>query len=68
MSIPIIINNRNLLTWPKAMVERISRYEGVGDIIIVDNGSTYEPLLDWYATTAHVASSSGIGDEMVCVL
>jgi glycosyltransferase involved in cell wall biosynthesis len=50
MSIPVIINNRNLLTWPKAMVERISRYDGVGEIIIVDNGSTYPPLLDWYKT------------------
>jgi glycosyltransferase involved in cell wall biosynthesis len=50
MSIPVIINNRDLLTWPKAMVERIQRYEGVGEIIIVDNGSTYQPLLDWYAT------------------
>lgn len=50
MSIPVIINNRDLLTWPKAMVERISKYDGVGDIIIVDNGSTYQPLLDWYKT------------------
>lgn len=50
MSIPVIINNRDLLTWPKAMVERIKRYDGVGDIIIIDNGSTYQPLLDWYKT------------------
>jgi glycosyltransferase involved in cell wall biosynthesis len=50
MSIPVIINNRDLFTWPKAMVERISRYDGVGEIIIVDNGSTYPPLLDWYKT------------------
>ncbi len=50
MSIPVIINNRDLLTWPKAMVERISKYDGVGDIIIVDNASTYQPLLDWYKT------------------
>jgi glycosyltransferase involved in cell wall biosynthesis len=50
MSIPVIINNRNFLTWPKAMVERISRYDGVGEIIIVDNGSTYPPLLEWYKT------------------
>ena len=48
MRIPIIINNRDLLKWPKAMVEKIKTYENVGDIIIVDNGSTYEPLLDWY--------------------
>jgi glycosyltransferase involved in cell wall biosynthesis len=48
--IPVIINNRDLLTWPKAMVEKIQTYEGVGDVIIVDNGSTYPPLLDWYET------------------
>jgi len=50
MNIPVIINNRNLLTWPKAMVERIKEYDGVGDVIIVDNASTYPPLLEWYAT------------------
>lgn len=50
MNIPVIINNRDLLTWPKAMVEKISGYDGVGEIIIVDNGSTYPPLLEWYDT------------------
>jgi hypothetical protein len=50
MKIPVIINNRNFLTWPKAMVERIKDYDGVGEIIIVDNNSTYPPLLEWYAT------------------
>jgi hypothetical protein len=50
MNIPVIINNRNFLTWPKAMVERIKEYDGVGEIIIVDNNSTYPPLLEWYAT------------------
>lgn len=50
MNIPVIINNRNLFTWPKAMVERIKQYQGVGEIIIVDNDSSYPPLLEWYAT------------------
>jgi hypothetical protein len=50
MKIPVIINNRNFLTWPKAMVERIKEYDSVGEIIIVDNDSTYPPLLEWYAT------------------
>lgn len=50
MNIPVIINNRNLLTWTKDMVERIKEYDGVGEIIIVDNDSTYPPLLEWYAT------------------
>jgi hypothetical protein len=50
MKIPIIINNRNLLTWPKAMLEEIQRFDHVGDIWIVDNASTYEPLLEWMET------------------
>lgn len=50
ITIPVIINNRDLLTWPKAMVEKIKTYEGVGEIIIVDNNSSYIPLLEWYET------------------
>lgn len=50
MSIPVIINNCNLLTYPRQMVNSLSRFDNIGDIIIVDNNSTYEPLLDWYDT------------------
>jgi len=53
MKIPVIINNRNLLTWPRAMVEKIETFDNVGDIIIIDNGSTYNPLLHWYNTINH---------------
>ncbi len=49
--IPVIINNRNLLTWPKKMIEYISNFDMVGEIIILDNNSTYEPLLEWYNET-----------------
>lgn len=38
----------NLLTWPKKMAEELSRQGH--EIIMVDNKSTYEPLLDWYST------------------
>lgn len=48
MKIPVIINNRDLYTWPVAMVHRILKYDNVGDVIIVDNGSTYPPLIHWY--------------------
>jgi len=48
--VSVIINNRDLLTWPKEMVEKIKCYENVGDIFIIDNNSTYEPLLKWYDT------------------
>lgn len=32
------------------MVNKLKTYDGVGEIFIVDNGSTYEPLLEWYDT------------------
>lgn len=50
MKIPIILNNRNLLTWTSKMVEICKTFDNVGDIIILDNDSTYEPLLEWYET------------------
>ncbi len=45
MKIPIIINNFNLLTWPSKMLDVCKTFEDVGDLIIIDNNSTYEPLL-----------------------
>jgi glycosyltransferase involved in cell wall biosynthesis len=50
MKIQVVIINRNLLTWPSKMVEDLKTFENIGDIIIVDNESTYEPLLEWYKT------------------
>lgn len=62
--IPIIINNRNLLTWPKAMVEKIKTFENVGDIFILDNGSDYPPLLEWYNTKpCEIIKIDNIGHE-----
>ena len=51
--VTVIINNRDLLEWPRAMVERISRMKGLREIIILDNGSTYKPLLAWYKNLPH---------------
>ena len=60
--IPIIINNRNLLTWPKAMIDKITLLENVGEIIILDNDSTYKPLLSWYKSLPYrIIRSSNIG-------
>ena len=44
----VYINNFNLLTWPKAMAEKLAA-EG-HDVTFVDNASTYEPLLEFYET------------------
>ena len=45
--IPVYINNRNLLTSTRAMVDYLM---GVPEAapLIVDNASTYPPLLEWY--------------------
>jgi len=47
--IPIYLNARNLLTPLRAMVERLAAIPAAGPIVIVDNASTWPPLLAWYA-------------------
>lgn len=43
----IFISNRNYVSWPRAMAEK---FIGEGhEVIILDNASTYIPLLDWYS-------------------
>lgn len=42
------ILNRNLLTWPRALLHEIRRLGLIP--VIVDLGSSYQPLLDWYDT------------------
>lgn len=48
-NIPIVINNRNRLTF---MLQLIKALEAAGctNIIIIDNNSTYQPLLEYYAS------------------
>ncbi len=46
---PIILNNFNRLTSTRNMYEYLKN-RNFTHIVILDNGSTYPPLLDWYAT------------------
>lgn len=48
MNIPLIIPNFNLLTYTRNLVNWYRWYYPNAPIYIIDNGSTYEPLLDWY--------------------
>lgn len=50
--IPIIINNRNRLTFMKELIDRLENM-GYKNIYIIDNNSTYKPLLDYYKQTPH---------------
>ena len=47
-SVPIVITNRNLTSWPKAMIQDLRRMNGCGPIVIVDNDSTAPETLEWY--------------------
>ncbi len=38
----------NRLTWPRELCKRLAK-EGC-EVILIDNGSTYPPLLKWYKT------------------
>jgi hypothetical protein len=45
---PVVINNRNRLTTTKNMVEHLLNLNKNQEIIILDNDSTYDPLIKWY--------------------
>lgn len=45
--VPVYINNRNRLSSTRRMVEYLRTVPNAY-VIIVDNASTYAPLLDWY--------------------
>ncbi len=44
----IFMTNRNLVTWPKTMIEKFANENH--EITIIDCNSTYVPLLDYYST------------------
>lgn len=45
--IPILINVRDRVTWPRRMAERCREFDGEPRVIVCDNDSSYPPLLDW---------------------
>jgi glycosyltransferase involved in cell wall biosynthesis len=50
--IPIVINSYNRLSCLEALVGRLESL-GMKSIVILDNNSTYPPLLDYYARCPH---------------
>lgn len=50
--IPIIINNFNRLTFPMQLIAFLER-AGYTNLIILDNQSTYPPLLEYYKECPH---------------
>lgn len=56
--VPVFIINYNRLTLPKNMADYLADCDGVFPVI-VDNGSTYEPLLEYYKTCPHKVELMG---------
>ena len=60
--IPIIINNYNRLTYLKSLIDSLTS-RGYNNIHILDNNSTYPPLLDYYEscpfTVIHLGKNIG---------
>ncbi len=52
-NITVIVCMRDLLTWPKAMIECIEKFSNLESILLVDNDSTYPPLIEYYEKTPH---------------
>lgn len=50
--IPIIINNFNRLTTLRLLIDSLEQ-RGYTNIYILDNRSTYPPLLEWYKSCRH---------------
>jgi hypothetical protein len=51
-SIPIIINNRNRLTYLLQLISWLEK-NGYYNIYIIDNNSTFEPLLNFYKSSQY---------------
>jgi hypothetical protein len=49
MTVPVYVVNFNRFTWTKTLVQKVASLPGF-EPVIVDNGSTYGPTLDWYAS------------------
>ncbi len=54
-SVPVLINNFNRLETLRTQVEWLLALEGDVSVVIIDNASTYPPLLDFYRSLAHPA-------------
>lgn len=52
LEIPIIINNRNRLTFLKQLIAFLEK-SGYKNIHILDNNSNYQPLLEYYKICSH---------------
>ena len=61
MNFPVYIVNRNRLTTTKRLVDWLLQSQDLEKIVILDNQSTYEPLLEYYSNLPQGVSVKWIG-------
>lgn len=61
-NIPVIILNRDRLTYTRILCEQLLS-RGYTNLYIYDIGSTYEPLLEWYANCDYIKVEFIKGDH-----
>lgn len=61
-AIPIVINNRNRLIFLKQLIDALE-VKGYKNLIIIDNNSSYPPLLEYYDTLPYeiIRSKENLG-------
>lgn len=62
-NIPIIINSKNRLSCVKQLITRLE-LANLSNIIIMDTGTTYEPLLEYYNTLPYQIIKLGGGNHL----
>lgn len=63
MKIPVYITNKDRVTPMRKLVEWLLITPDVGKVTILDNGSTYEPLLEWYDEIKQFVSVEMLGEQ-----
>lgn len=53
MSVPAFIICRDRVSFLPALVSFLEKAKGIGEIVFVDNDSTYPPLLEYFHSTKH---------------
>lgn len=61
-TIPLIITNFNQLTYTRNLINWFKWYYPKNPVVVIDNGSNYQPLLDWY----HNRGAIGRVDVIMC--
>ncbi len=65
-NLPIVINNFNRLTTTKKLADDLSNL-GYSNIHILDNASSFPPLLDWYSSCPYIVKRLDSNQEFLSV-